>query len=331
MEQWRGTNPLNPNGLTTAEVKQHLTLGREPQAKVAFSNISSSLKLVKVWEINADGGTDSRTYEYRSPIDVSGTALVATFTNLKNSYYVDDDGQKKVISKIERTFSNLKKLPLEKSEVILSVYEDPADGFWYQHSSGVTVKDTYYDEHNNPIHINGNGWLAITSLNAVYGGIHDKQTLSGTPYHVEMVIPTQGGQAYGLAGSSVSVHSDGALYADKSNSAMITVNGSPDKAFTKKGVSTWPDGKQSWDAKGPNEYYGAGLVKITGSSITLDFKLSEHQDLWNPYVWATISTIIPQSPTPEYNVPEKPTIETTTTSYHYNVAWKTIKILQIES
>ena len=303
MEQWRGTNPLNPNGLTTAEVKQHLTLGREPQAKLNLTNIDPSLVFRQVWDASGDPrtSTDSAAYEYTSHSDISGTVVTATFTNLKNSYYVDNNGRKQTISKIVRNFTNLKKLPVE-NEALLSIYEDPTDGFWYNNSNEITVTDTYYDANGQAIYIDGNGWLAATSLNAVYGGANEAQTLSGTPAHVETVRPIQGGTSYALAGSSISVHSDGSLYADKSNTATIMQNGEPDPAFTKAGVSTWPDGKLSWDAKGPNEYYGAGLIKLTGSSITMNFKSTI---TWNGTVWATLSTIIPQTPTPEYNVPSE--------------------------
>ncbi|WP_276754737.1 SspB-related isopeptide-forming adhesin [Limosilactobacillus ingluviei] len=320
MEQWRGTNPLNPNGLTAAEVKQHLTLGREPQAKATYHVLNPELKFFGEF-FDSNLGADAKKQDYQSSVSIPGPVITVTFTNLKNSYYVDNAGHKKFITKIERTFSDLQKAPsFPENSAILSINEDPTDGFWFDFSNGVTVSDTFYDENNQPISIDGNGWLAVTSLNAMYGGIRENQTLSGSPFHVEQVTPIHGGQSYALAGSSISVHSDGSLYADKTNFSAINYDGSTNDSITKKGVSAWPDNKRGWDGKGPDEYFGAGLIKINGSQITLNFKLAHTEDpVWNPYVWATMSTIIPQTPTPEYNVPEKPILETTTTSYHYNV------------
>lgn len=300
-----------------------MTLGREPQAKATYHVLNPELKFFGEF-FDSNLGADAKKQDYQSSVSIPGPVITVTFTNLKNSYYVDNAGHKKFITKIERTFSDLQKAPsFPENSAILSINEDPTDGFWFDFSNGVTVSDTFYDENNQPISIDGNGWLAVTSLNAMYGGIRENQTLSGSPFHVEQVTPIHGGQSYALAGSSISVHSDGSLYADKTNFSAINYDGSTNDSITKKGVSAWPDNKQGWDGKGPDEYFGAGLIKINGSQITLNFKLAHTEDpVWNPYVWATMSTIIPATsfnlkrPTPP-TAPSKPELQTTTVNYNF--------------
>lgn len=313
MEKWRNTNPNNADGLTAADVQQHLTLGREEQANVQISSVNGGSLI--------DNPEDSRgqfAKIYKFDNSVHGTMLVATYTNLKNSNYTDENGISHKISKIVRTFSDgisngLGIYPGKKSTLIgLGISNDPTYGFGYFGMSSITTDDVYYDENGNALNISNNsGYLAVTSLNALYesNGIMSE---TGTQYQVERVKPLQNGEkAYALAGSSIRVHSDGSLYADATNDSCKGFGGS-----LPEGISTWPDSKENWDTKGPNEYYGSGIISLSGTHHKLQWSNSNGtawlNNGWMPvqYVWATSQTILPETPTPQR--------KTTQVNYHYN-------------
>ncbi|MBB1062384.1 GbpC/Spa domain-containing protein [Limosilactobacillus fastidiosus] len=253
--------------------------------------------------------TDSTSYEYLITPGATGTVLVATYSNLQHSFYTDANGDKHNISKIVRTFSDLtkqnwvpswnwEKAPENGANPYLWIYDDPTDGFWYYFASGVTVTDQYFDENGNPINLADDAWLAVTSLN----NQSDPQHIANNA-DVEQVTPVSGGQSYALLGSSVTNH-NGTLYADKNNSSEP--KGSHNN-------SDW------WDYKGPNEYYGAGLIKLSGNTTSLRF--STHYDpsftgATSHDVWATTTTILPATPGPE-----KPKVpKTSNAHFHYDVA-----------
>ena len=300
---WKASSGVqNPDGISSSEVTQALTLGREPQAKVTVSNLAGTKGNI---DTSKEYNTDSISYEYRFNGSIPGTALVATYTNLHNSYYYDDNGNKHLISKIVRTFSNLTKQPWVSSwnwnsspenngNPLIWIYDDPADGFWYYFSSGVTVTDQYYDEQGNPISFGNNAWLAISSLN------NENRDKNGNPLnntHVERVEALLGAKAFSLRGSSVSNH-DGILYADTNNTHGSGLNNG------------------EWDTRNsPNIYYGSGLMKLSGNSVSLRFSTTfngfDGRDTWQ--VWAITSTIIPSTPGPN-----KPTQKTSSINYHYD-------------
>ena len=302
-EYRKGHGIANPNGVSTAEIVQALTLGREPQAKVSVSQLNG--KAGKTDNTKTQN-TDSTSYEYLITPGATGTVLVATYSNLQHSFYTDANGNKHNIAKIVRTFSDLtkqnwvpswnwEKTPRNGGNPYLWIYDDPTDGFWYEFASGVTVTDQYFDESGNPINLDDDAWLAVTSLNN--GG-------TGSPLpndvEVEKVTSISGGQAYALLGSSVTNH-NGTLYSNTNNS-----NGT-------KG--TLNDG--SWDSKGPKEYYGAGLIKLSGNTTSLRFSTHYGPSFvgaTSHNVWATTTTILPVTPGPE-----KPKVpKTSNAHFHYD-------------
>lgn len=316
LEEFRhGHNVSNPNGVSTAEIIQQLQLGREPQAKVAVSQLDGKAGLV---DDTKQVGVDSTSYQYLFDGSVPGTALVATYTGLNNSYYTDDNGVKHHISKIIRTFSNLTADNGINWHSILSninnaqynygkpyiwIYDDPTDGFWYNFSSGVTVDDQYFDENGNPVNIGNNAWLAVTSLNNS-GYNQDNKSEISSNIHIEKCTPLDGATAYGMLGSSVT-NNNGSLYSVTNNS-----NGS--------GLN---DGN-NWDsATSPNRYYGTGLIKLNGTHSILRFETAntDSATIHPTYrVWATTTTIVPETPGPKYDGPAKPARETTSAHYHYD-------------
>ena len=90
-----------------------------------------------------------------------------------------------------------------------------------------------------------------------------------------------------------------------------TTVSSPQSAST-----TWQG--DNWDGNSSETYWGTGLVSLNGSSITLRFESATQ--VRDEGTWATTQTIIPQTPGPIYDGPEKPTLKTTEVSYHHDVA-----------
>lgn len=312
MAKWKEANlNNNPNGLTTADVQQQLTLAGEHDAKVD----------IKILDSRASLGPSDRVFKDTTwnrvnlSTDISGDIAQATYTNLKNSYYVDKNGKKHLIAKIVKTFSNSGYTVSNNDghTSLLDIATDPSLGVWYQDISGITETDTFYDENGNVINLSDNtAYIAATSLNSIYENTKNGWTnrdfaISGLPVHVESATPVFNGKAYTLAGSSVTVHSNGALYADKTNN--VTYKEGPNTDQT-----TWKS-NEDWDSNGSkNAYFGSGIIAVHGDSFSIRFETNfgDNDAKLNPWVWYTLDTIIPQTPTP--------TRKTTSTSYHYNVS-----------
>lgn len=304
----------NPNGLTTADVQQQLSLAVEPDAKVD----------IKILDSRASLGPSDRVFKDTTwsrvnlSTDISGDIVQATYTNLKNSYYVDKNGQKHLIAKIVKVFSNSGYTVSNNDghTSLLDIATDPSLGVWYEDISGITETDTFYDADGNVINLSDNtAYIAVTSLNSLYessknGWTNKEYALSGLPAHVESATPISNGKAYTLAGSSVTVHSNGALYADQTNDRVDT---SASDAPQNTDQTTWKS-TDYWDANNSeNTYFGAGIIAVHGDSFSIRFETNfgDNDAKLDPWVWYTLDTIIPQTPTP--------TRQTTSTSYHYNV------------
>ena len=215
-----------------------------------------------------------------------------TYSNLKNSSYVDDLGTKHQISKMTVTYT-ISSSDIKHGLLILS---DPTDGIGLLNANSVEVNNfKFYDENNNLITLKPNtAYLAVTSLNHH----SDKAT--------ESVKSGRNTKAYGLAGSSVEVHSDGSLYASKSND-FSTSGGTWDLAA---------HNNESWDQKGQYEYYGTGLLSLSGSDFNFTFYVQNPDSVMTGLSgsgpWFTFTTVIPQTPEPKR--------KETSARYHYNTS-----------
>lgn len=311
--QWQQSHHVTGNTVTSDQVVQNLILGREPAAQVTLSVRSGRLIPESEWtrydwgtpnQQKADNvsiGNDGKAYVIRENGAVNGKVLTATYTGLSNSFYVDRAGTKHKIAKIVRTFSDLtdsgitnwaKHYGVNNPEEYnhgnpeLTLYSDPTDGFWYNWSGGVTVQDLYYDNNGQPININGNAWLAVTSLNNESSGPTKHE-------HIESVEALSNGTAYSLAGSSIQKVGINKLYSPTDNTYTGPILG------------------DDWDRKDSKEkYYGAGLINIS-NGVTLRFYTQRDSGNITPNVWATTSTIIPMTPTPRAAI-----------HYHYDVIAK---------
>ena len=321
---WRETHSAdlsNPNGVSSTELIQQLELSSEPQASTTFSNVSNDFNGPKStvnghWDVLPDPSvqhthSNYHYFETNGQKDISGDILTVTYTNLKHSYYIDKSGTKHNIAKIVRTFSNMsKRTPINtNNNMLLVVYDDPTEGFWYNSSDGVTVTDQYYDESGNPISFNGNAYLAITSLNASYANGHDWALTSNDPWHVERAELLSNGSPINLLGSTVSSHGN-LLFSNDTNFFVKGVQGLPLQD------TLWKNSTVSWDQKGPNQYFGAGLFSLSGSKVSIRYSINHGRNGDSgTTVWATSSTIIPVTPGPAH--PKVP--KTTSANFHYDV------------
>ena len=330
IQDWRESHNISSDTVSSAEIIQQLQLGREPQAVMTI-NSPYSVKQGMLGTYSGgheyesiDGsqfvGTDSKEYAYIfSNSSINGIVATVTYSNLKNSTYTDESGTIHRIAKIVRTFSNLDRLASASKDGKtwwgtqngIMFYNDPTDGWWLLSSDKVATHDELYDEYGNPIHIKGNAYLSINSLDATYQNPEGTSyEISGTPSHVEYATAGDGTTALALSGSTVTNHS-GTLYSDKTNDPVGS-------HFVDTPEHTSVNIK--WDNHNNSNYYlGSGLLRIDGNgySYVTGFKNPGDQ-LHELTEYVAPSTLIPITPGPTYKGPEKPNPKMTSVHYHYD-------------
>lgn len=317
LKEWR-SQAINPNGIVSQNIKQHLTLGREPDAQAQLTVVNGKQDIPR-WDSTTNMGDwgspaapdfskihqdSKKTFVIRADGEnTDGNVAIVTYTNLRNSYYIDSNGIKHNIAKIVRTFSDLTSQNTQLKDFVrqnvpndklkntfnslnpsLIIYSDPTDGFWYNWASGITVTDKYYDEDGNQIDLNNNAYIAVTSLNNETYNHGFKKAMT----HKEAVTVNGSSKGLTLAGSAISNHNN-TFYADND-------------------TQNFDDG--NWDRRDSNEqYYGSTLILVNGNQLSLRYSVIGGNSDWNPDVWVTTTTIIPQTPNPS-----------TTINYHYDTS-----------
>lgn len=294
---WRNAHKSlpNANGVSSSEIMQELTLGREPDAVISSPG---KTPYTVGGSRNHDLGIDSKT-----GVGLTSDGTV-TYTNLHNSYYYDQNGNKLGISKIVAHFSNFEANPHgDASDMNVQIYSDPTDGFWYHNINAVTVEYQYYDQNGKLISFSPNtAFLAAGSLNS-----NIKMIQNGRREGVEVL----NGQAIALLGSAIAKSGD-YLYASPNYDDLDERTVHDDGSTTLNGMN--------WDNTGKYKYFGSGLIGLSGNSAKIKF-VTYRQGNNNEGTWATVSTVIPTTPGPNYTGPKHPTAptrETSTISYHYN-------------
>lgn len=306
MSAWQQAHQLDPNAkaLSSSQVIQGLTLGREPTATMSIQTSLQQAPMNVKQHGFPEMGMDSQSGAHVYIPQNNNQNVTVTYDNLKNSSYIDSNGNSHKISKIVRTFSDIHWTDQVKKGSGANVHElqlfsDPTDGFWYYGVSDLVVTDKYYDDHGNQINFDDNtAYMAITSLNAAYDN-NGNLSKSGSARHVEKVQSLTNTTAYALQGSSI-VNHDGNLYADETNNSLDDHN-----------LTTWT-GPENWDHRGGTyEYYGTGLISFHGSDVSLKFETTHDSSDDQSGTWATMTTNIPATPGPK--APNKVTIY-----YHFN-------------
>ena len=200
------------------EIAQNLYLGSEPDANYSIA-----------WEKTPDQQWTNRNRKEIIPTETglasggefngsqSGKVVTVTYTNLKNSYYVDANGQKHNIAKMVHVFSNLIANGNNSNKVILQFMNNPYYNFDMVYGSSVDEQVFFYDENNQLVKFpNDTAWLILSSLN------HNVQR-DGSQ-HTETVKILNNGKLYQQATNpDATIHSDGSAYEDKMDSELSHV------------------------------------------------------------------------------------------------------------
>lgn len=328
LAEWNAKHPSTGSVISTGNVKQALKLGNESTAKLNVS-INNSMWNQSSQPWNSKGTVDP--YEYIAPLNsYSGDILTATYTNLQKSSYTDSNNIVHRITKMIVTFSdvvpdnsaythNAKVFP---NDCILTVSSNPRYGFHYSHIKSLNVNYQFYDQDGNLVSFEPNSaYMAITSLN---NSGKQRDQWGFNIYKREKVNLLSSGKLYALYGSAITVHSDG-LYSDRGIDFDIVHS---DGSHTSGTAASASNTINNWDGVDQYEYYGTGLAEIEGSNVKLQFSKdliedTSMNDMYGDYVWATTTTIIPQTPGPTLpryttNTVQKPVHQVANVSYHSN-------------
>ncbi|MDF4191071.1 hypothetical protein GKC33_00360 [Lactobacillus salivarius] len=107
---------------------QNLVLSDEPDAKLSIQWSKNATGIITQNTNNmvlyADlDKQDGQTAKFNG--SQSGTVATATWTNLKNSYYIDSNGIKHTIGKLVRIYSDLRANGQNNSNPLLKIYRNP--------------------------------------------------------------------------------------------------------------------------------------------------------------------------------------------------------------
>ena len=231
----------NESGTNLTQIQQEASFGKEPNATIS---ISSPYKTVS-------GDTDHNSLpnvtslEVPANRDITGDFATITWTNLSHTSYAG-----KPITKIVATLSNLKYYTQDGNyKQRIAIPNDPSEFFAISGNS-LDVDYKYYYADGTQVNFGDNAYLSA-------GGMESWQRNSGIQSEAIQLLSS--GQALHLPGSSVTVHSGNDLYASTNNTS---------------GDAKIQYGSRNWD--GIEQYYRAGLFKVTGNHIKVQF-----HDVWS--------------------------------------------------
>ena len=291
---------LSGNSIDMNQIFQNLYLSGEPQATV---NVEWNKQPLQSWADKNVGVNDFPGYidkqynwhAYGAMFNGSqdGTIATATYTNLKNSYYVDLNGQKHSIAKMVHVFSNLKASGNNNNHPILEFSNDPVNNMNILWATSVDEQVFFYDENNQLINLPADSaWLILSSMNHY----------DWAPSHQEAVNVLENGKLYQQTTNPDStVHADGTAYEDKGDGSYqhILTDGGTVFANIQNGVKLrWSLPGLDWQHE-HNRTYGNSVV---------------NDPIYNWYL-GMLETTVGKSP-----VPTPPVRKTSEVHYHYNTA-----------
>ncbi|MDB6251833.1 LPXTG cell wall anchor domain-containing protein [Lactobacillus amylovorus] len=227
-------------------------------------------------------GTDSKGWgkTYTGVQLKLGESVVARYTGLENSVYIDNAGATHKLSKVQVKYTLNSTTASDKTANIF-LSNSPNIALWYGaagNSNGsvdLTVDLTFYDENENPITMGkgSNAWLDMSSLN------------NGST-KVEYFAPN-GNTTKQIPGSTIFEHNDGhkdVWYADHNNES--------DSA--------------DWDnPTSANCYKAATIMELEGKPFHIGQKITRN----NVYSWFALDSSLATAYKPvEPKAPEKPYI-----------------------
>ena len=262
-------------------IKSKSWLGADGKGVYTADNIAKSFGDSDISFSQAEGtATDSSGWgkTYTGVQMKTGQTVIAQYTGLKNSVYVDGNGAAHKLSKVKISYT-LNSTTANDGTANVFLSNNPNIAFWYSAAAGksdgsvdFTLDMTFYDQDGNAITLGkgSNAWLNMSSLN---------RNTTTTEYfnpgnNTTMEIP----------GSTIIKHDDG-WYADSSNEANGT----------------------AWDSTTSSDrYYGAAIMELEGNSFHIGKKVDAGQGV---YSWNAIDSNLATAYKPTSPVePTKPII-----------------------
>ncbi len=293
----QGVMPASTNDQSTPTTSneyqklQKLSIQQEPDANVSATLDGTAVNVTPATGDNPNVYGNPYKSTVRIPINQDSDVVKITYSGLRNSNF-----NGKAIKSIVVTFNNFK-IDTRNGNTTgsLSLYNNFYAGFWYSGIDNVTATvQLFYDNDQKDQVVfdnsdNGSAaYFVLGSLNN-YSSYH----------HIEKVRVVNG-EALPLPGSTISVHSNGWLYADEPNESTAWVNPQTGKTET-----------SFWDTYGPDgTYVGAGIDKLSGNTAVVEFSVDATPQ--ETYAWATLHTQIPTSV-----ITDKDTSKTVTETIHY--------------
>ncbi|MDB6262898.1 Rib/alpha-like domain-containing protein, partial [Lactobacillus amylovorus] len=217
-----------------------------------------------------------------------GESVIARYTGLKNSVYIDKNGAAHKLSKAQVKYT-LNETTAKDGTANIFLSNNPNIGLWYGAAGGdsngrvdLTVDLTFYDENGKSITLGkgSNAWLDMSSLN------------NGTT-KVEYFAPNDN-TTMQIPGSSIKSHADG-WYADNNNEVH-------------------PPAPDRWDnPTSADRYYGAAIMELEGNSFHIGQKITKYNpgltNSRNVYSWFALDSSLATAYKPvEPKAPDKPKI-----------------------
>ncbi|MEO5286003.1 LPXTG cell wall anchor domain-containing protein [Limosilactobacillus allomucosae] len=295
-------NAQNANVIDSSSVIQKLSIDHDSGSTVSVTNVvNGTVSDMKDVMFN---GADHMGDGYRivSVDDTKPATFTVTYNNLSKITYND--------RKITKVVYEVTLTPNNNQNYDFMVLNDFAYGLALNNDVANLKMRMYYDNGELVDFSDGNAYLSVNSLNNYTNNLKE--------YSIETTRVNSGGKALALRGSSVTVHDGTTLYSDKANS--YTTDGhyaATSDTANKESFELNPNSVTDtnipvgWDTtNSPYRYYGAGLVKLTGSVLDIDIYAANTGipagTAWRNGLWYNTSTIIPVTPTTQIN-------------YHYNV------------
>ncbi|MDY5603640.1 MAG: GbpC/Spa domain-containing protein, partial [Lactobacillus delbrueckii] len=255
-------------------------------------NISKSFSESEITYSQAEGtGTDGKKNWGKTYTGVQlkvGESVVARYTGLKNSVYIDKAGVAHKLSQAQVKYT-LNETTANDGTANIFLSNNPNIALWYGAAGGqrngrvdLTVDLTFYDENGKPITVGqgSNAWLDMSSLN------------NGTT-KVEYFAP-KGNTTMYIPGSTIVKHDDG-WYADNNNEMQ-------------------PPAPKGWDnPDSADRYYGAAIMELEGNSFHIGQKITKYNpkltNSRNVYSWFALDSNLATAYQPvEPKEPDKPNI-----------------------
>lgn len=243
---------------------------------------SAKTSQAEAWIVN--GSKNGRMSEGYAMVAKEGDTIIATYENLENVSV----GNVKIVKAVYQY--DIKQTSDDQGYINLVIYKDPTVTIDNDSLNDIKSKDVrimftpkYFDDKGKQVDLSkASSLLSIASLNYDYyaGQVESVQNLKGVEF-----IP--------ITGSTIQ-NNNGIISATSNNSWT-----QPQPFYN--GVSKWD--ASDWDVSdGPNEYYGAGVLKVTAKDFSFDLvssTYSEENDVitgWKGY-WQAITSMV-KAPTP---------------------------------